>query len=777
MDRNKPGPSGRTGKAKVGVPLHGSELFALGSKATSQSGRGGTDELGKSKVMSAAGKTTSSAVGSGGGAGSSAGGSGASGLSEHHRKRDASGSAVGSGLPMKKSKLSGTTANIAGGSSGDGRSALRIAADATLSGGLGGAGNSSGVGGPLSASGLFGIGVSSGGAGGSGGNVGASGSGAGSLGGNNGGNNSAGGGGNGGGGSTGSAHSLDQWEQIAVESDPAELVASVLSALEVQDTDTVVALVCGAIRSIIYPRGKPDQLLSLSLLYLAKVRAQMFCNETVTAALLSILRRDATITAHAPFKGRPNPSNHVLAANLLARGYHNRSAWPERFVRIYMDDAINERVWVDLEECASFVDNICTAFGTRTPPKSMLAVDNPTGGGSIAGVGGVGGSAAAVAAAAAAAAASTMNANSRDQLTSSSMDDDSVDTNSDAGGGRSGGASNEYGNADGSCPTQPRYAHALADVERMVVDTVRDLLTRRQGPDSSTRNLLRFLSATSGLGEVRSLASQGGRLEHWMHNGKLMKPAQELLTYLCCNVTAVPRDHDVLANLVKMRLKTKPLINIYMQCLREMIALQPSILFVVLKYVVHNELSPVRNPNNMGMLVSMFQTKPEECARYMAEIYHEFLHQREDCLRTLRVFLRELVKMLRYDMKLVVFVRTLLQTTPQLQQLCEKADYKDRVAQSMMDLSCLCMFMCVTPQIKEAQASLRSGRTDASAATAKMSRALADFYEQVTQIQLCALSWAIEVLPFLFKMGEAEFAPFVQKVLFMDVPEVYSKCE
>lgn len=65
-------------------------------------------------------------------------------------------------------------------------------------------------------------------------------------------------------------------------------------------------------------------------------------------------------------------------------------------------------------------------------------------------------------------------------------------------------------------------------VEKLVLDSVKDLLNRRQAPDSSVRNLLRFLSATSGISEIRALASYGGRLEHWMHNAKLQKPSQEV---------------------------------------------------------------------------------------------------------------------------------------------------------------------------------------------------------------------------------------------------------
>lgn len=159
----------------------------------------------------------------------------------------------------------------------------------------------------------------------------------------------------------------EYWEQVAIDCDTVDLIPSVLSAIEQQNSDTVIALVCGAIRTLVTSRPKPDTMLILTLLYLAKIRPQLFCNEVVTTALMSILKRDGYA-----FKIRTNPTLHILAANLLARGYHNKTPWPISFVQTYIDDAINERVWVDYEECSSFIENVCTAFGTKNPPKSML---------------------------------------------------------------------------------------------------------------------------------------------------------------------------------------------------------------------------------------------------------------------------------------------------------------------------------------------------------------------------------------------------------------------
>lgn len=526
----------------------------------------------------------------------------------------------------------------------------------------------------------------------------------------------------------GSSSHMEYWEQVARECEPADLVHSVLAAIDMQDSDTVVALICGAIKSLIQRRT--ESILSLSLVYLAKLRPTLFCNETVTSALMSILKRD---TQHT-FKNRNNPSMHILAANLLSRGYHNKPNWPEKFVRYYIDDAINERVWVDFDDCAGFVENICTAFGTKIPPKSMLQPE--------------------------------LNA-----LTPSAMPQARDNGDEDADEGLSLGSHSDAGRSSEnqiSCSVQPRFTHISASIEKFAIETIKEQLNRRQAPDCSTRSFLRFLSSTTGISEVRAMAVT--RLELWIHNGKLMKPAQELLTYICYNVSShSARDHEVLANLLKMRLKTKPLINIYMSCLREMITLQPDILFILLKYVVQNELSTVRNPNNMGMLACVFQAKPDESARHLAAIYQEFLLQRDDCLRTLRVFLRELVKMLRYDVKLTVFCQAILSFPDATKHQIENFDFRDRLFYAMVDLVSLCMFLSVSPQIREATVSIRAGRE------AKASKVLIDFYDQMSHIQCEALKWMYEVVPLLFRPSDIDYTQSLNKLLILVPPELYSK--
>ena len=50
---------------------------------------------------------------------------------------------------------------------------------------------------------------------------------------------------------------------------------------------------------------------------------------------------------------------------------------------------------------------------------------------------------------------------------------------------------------------------------------------------------------------------------------------------------------------------------------RELIGQHSDNLATVLKHVVYNELSTTRNPNNMSLLATMFQYKPEGASKVL----------------------------------------------------------------------------------------------------------------------------------------------------------------
>ena len=45
--------------------------------------------------------------------------------------------------------------------------------------------------------------------------------------------------------------------------------------------------------------------------------------------------------------------------------FQDEDDWPESFVKVYVEDALGDRIWVDSEQCQPFVNNILTAFGTK----------------------------------------------------------------------------------------------------------------------------------------------------------------------------------------------------------------------------------------------------------------------------------------------------------------------------------------------------------------------------------------------------------------------------
>ena len=70
-------------------------------------------------------------------------------------------------------------------------------------------------------------------------------------------------------------------------------------------------------------------------------------------------------------------------------------------------------------------------------------------------------------------------------------------------------------------------------IQKYIQDLVTDQLNKRQVVDSVSRNFLRFLTSVCGYTEVRLRSSQ--KLETWLQNPKLTRPAQELLLAVCLN--------------------------------------------------------------------------------------------------------------------------------------------------------------------------------------------------------------------------------------------------
>ncbi|XP_070811006.1 integrator complex subunit 1 [Pituophis catenifer annectens] len=521
--------------------------------------------------------------------------------------------------------------------------------------------------------------------------------------------------------------SIKEPSVIPIEVAPNALLDEIEAAEAEGNDDRIEGVLCGAVKQLKMNRAKPDITLYLTLMYLAKMKPNIFATEGVIEALCSLLRRDASIN----FKAKGNSLVSVLACNLLMAAYEEDENWPEIFVKVYMEDSLGERIWVDSPHCKTFVENIQTAFGTKMPPKNILSHGEVGRGGG--------------------------------DLSAGNSPHPSVPEEEDS-------QSELLIAEDKMSPEQeahlmPRYDDLAESVEEYVLDMLRDQLNRRQPMDNVSRNLLRLLTATCGYKEIRQMAVQ--RLEMWLQNPKLTRPAQDLLMSVCMNCnTHSSEDVEVVSNLIKIRLKPKVLLNHYMLCVRELLNAHRDNLGTVVKSVIFNELSNARNPNNMQILYTVLQHSPELAPKFLAMVFQDLLTNKDDYLRASRALLREIIKQTKHEINFQAFCLGLMQERKEPQYA--DMEFKDRFVIHITDLLAVSMMLSITAQVKEAGVAWDKGEK-------KNLEGLRAFQNQIAAIQRDAVWWLHTVVPSITKLAPKEYIHCLHKVLFTEQPETYYK--
>ncbi|OXB82741.1 UNVERIFIED_CONTAM: hypothetical protein H355_000439 [Colinus virginianus] len=521
--------------------------------------------------------------------------------------------------------------------------------------------------------------------------------------------------------------SIKEPSVIPIEVVPTVLLDEIEAAEAEGNDDRIEGVLCGAAKQLKMNRAKPDTTLYLSLMYLAKIKPNIFATEGVIEALCSLLRRDASIN----FKAKGNSLVSVLACNLLMAAYEEDENWPEIFVKVYIEDSLGERIWVDSPHCKTFVDNIQTAFNTKMPPKSMLLH------------GEVGRSGGDISAGSSPHPSMTEEEDSQSELL----------------------IAEEKMSPEQEGQLMPRYDDLAESVEEYVLDMLRDQLNRRQPMDNVSRNLLRLLTATCGYKEVRQMAVQ--RLEMWLQNPKLTKPAQDLLMSVCMNCnTHSSEDMEVISNLIKIRLKPKVLLNHYMLCVRELLNAHRDNLGTTIKFVIFNELSNARNPNNMQILYTVLQHSSEQAPKYLAMVFQDLLTTKDDYLRASRALLREIIKQTKHEINFQAFCLGLMQERKEAQYA--EMEFKERFVIHITDLLAVSMMLGITAQVKEAGIAWDKGEK-------KNLEVLRSFQNQIAAIQRDAVWWLHTVVPSISKLAPKDYVHCLHKVLFTEQPETYYK--
>uniref|UniRef100_A0A8C5R0A5 Integrator complex subunit 1 n=1 Tax=Leptobrachium leishanense TaxID=445787 RepID=A0A8C5R0A5_9ANUR len=521
--------------------------------------------------------------------------------------------------------------------------------------------------------------------------------------------------------------SIKEPSVVPIEVPPASLLDDIDASESEGNDDRIEGVLCGAVKQLKMNRAKPDPTLYLSLMFLAKIKPNIFATEGVIEALCSLLRRDATIN----FKAKGNSLVSVLACNLLMAAYEEDENWPEIFVKVYIEDSLGERIWVDSPQCKTFVDNIQTAFGTKMPPKSMILHGEA---GKIAG---------------------DLSAGSSPHPSLTEEEDSQTELL----------IAEEKLSPEDEGQIMPRYDDLAEGVEEYVLDMLRDQLNRRQPMDNVSRNLLRLLTASCGYKEVRLMTVQ--RLEMWLQNPKLTRPAQDLLMSVCMNCnTQGSEDMEVISNLIKIRLKPKVLLNHYMLCVRELLNAHRDNLGTMVKFVIFNELSNARNPNNMQVLYTVLQHSSEQAPKFLAMVFQDLLTNKDDYLRASRALLREIIKQTKHEINFQAFCLGLMQERKEAP--FTDMEFKERFAVHITDLLAVSMMLGITAQVKEAGLAWDKGEK-------KSLDLLRSFQNQIAAIQRDAVWWLHTVVPSICKLPAKEYVHCLHKVLFTEQPETYYK--
>ncbi|XP_032315764.1 LOW QUALITY PROTEIN: integrator complex subunit 1 [Camelus ferus] len=521
--------------------------------------------------------------------------------------------------------------------------------------------------------------------------------------------------------------SIKEPSVVPIEVAPAALLDEIEAAELEGNDDRLEGVLCGAVKQLKVTRAKPDSTLYLSLMYLAKIKPNIFATEGVIEALCSLLRRDASIN----FKAKGNSLVSVLACNLLMAAYEEDENWPEIFVKVYIEDSLGERIWVDSPHCKTFVDNIQTAFNTKMPPKSML----------LQGEVGRGGG--------------DLSAGSSPHPSLTEEEDSQTELL----------IAEEKLSPEQEGQLMPRYDELAESVEEYVLDMLRDQLNRRQPIDNVSRNLLRLLTSTCGYKEVRLMTVQ--KLEMWLQNPKLTRPAQDLLMSVCMNCTTHgAEDMDVISHLIKIRLKPKVLLNHYMLCVRELLTAHKDNLGTTIKFVIFNELSNARNPNNMQILHTVLQHSSERAPKFLAMVFQDLLTSKDDYLRASRALLREIIKQTKHEINFQAFCLGLMQERKEPQHL--DMEFKERFVIHITDVLAVSMMLGITAQVKEAGVAWDKGEK-------KNLEVLRSFQNQIAAIQRDAVWWLHTVVPSISKLAPKDYVHCLHKVLFTEQPETYYK--
>ena len=383
----------------------------------------------------------------------------------------------------------------------------------------------------------------------------------------------------------------------------------------------------------------------------------------------------------------------ALSCNILLSSYRSSTlAWPISFVKLFIEDFTQERIWSDLNSqlTKDFVSNIISSFRTELVPGFAESFNSASQRSGIF----VSGSNA-TSALKSEAKASPIGSPVPFLLSQSSADGKNSD----------------------------RYPGMKDLLCKLVIDASNEIFAKGKpgsAPcslstnqiDLQQRNVVQLLAVTCGLPKVRSLACS--KLEAWLHNTKLCRASQDLLNSVCLNCSTEAslkedssENEEVVGTLIRIKPKNKSVATSLTNALREMGERNVEVNKVLIRNIVFNEFSGSgRNPNNMLVVSQLFQSNSLLVTTHLAYAFQLVLYQKEDFTKAVRSLFRDMIKIHRLEIKFDQFCPQLLDVQPEVQKKMDSEILSlPKYLVSLADLATYSLYLCLPMSTRELFAS------------------------------------------------------------------------
>ena len=348
-------------------------------------------------------------------------------------------------------------------------------------------------------------------------------------------------------------------------------------------------IIINGLRAIKFFKSKPETTLLTSFLCIAKDKPQYFSSPKVFDNIISFLKKE-------PFK-KQSPIIHIFIANLILEILSKSQDWPELVIHYYIEDAIGDRMWVDLPSCRKFVLNILTGFG----PNSPLIINEID-------------------------------------------EQEQTLTNSEF--------------VFPGCEVKSRFTLLTQTaIKKHVITVINEALQKRQS-FNIPKSLNIFLKIACCYAELRVSISK--QFESRFCDMKIPKLLIDLLNTLV-SVCEAPEDNECIITLVTMRLKTKLSNPPYIAAIQVLIRTKENLSLCFKQIILNELSARKNQCTNIPLLQMMFKNQPDECARILASIFQDLLASKDEMLKPMKLLLRDLVRQVKQDMNFQILASSLLQ--------------------------------------------------------------------------------------------------------------------